>query len=199
MVAHKKTSLVRDQIIQSIDNLLYEKGFNQMSFTDIATASKVPRGNINYHFRTKEDLLAAVIDYRLSAMKNMLDDWQSSLKTPIERLKRYAQIPINEKQRIIKYGCPIATLNLELGKIQRPLQSLAKQQIDLFQDWIFQQFKELCQEAPIDKSPKQLTEQMLIRTQGMSVLSYIYSDPSILTREVKEIDRWLDELVSREK
>ena len=194
MTVHKNTSLVRDQIIKSTDDLLYQKGFNQMSFTDISDASKVPRGNINYHFKTKEDILVAVIEHRLAGMKQMLSDWQSSFKTPLKRLKRYAQIPIKEEQLVIEYGCPMGTLNSELGKVQRPLQALAKQQMDVFYDWIYQQFEQLCP----DKDTKQLTEQMLIRTQGMSILAHTYNDTTILEREVQEIYLWLDKLTITE-
>lgn len=190
MTTQKKTIGIRDQVIQSTDDLLYEKGFNRMSFSDIAKTANVPRGNINYHFKTKEDLLEAVITHRIIAMQHMLDDWDNTLTMPLQRLERFVQIPVNEKKRVMKYGCPMGTLNSELGKTQEPLQALAKQQMDIFKDWLHEQFKQYCPE----KNAKHLTEHLLIRTQGMSVLAHTYNDEDIIKREVKSIQQWLDSL-----
>ncbi len=194
MATREKTAQIREQIIQSTDDLLYKKGFNRMSFTDIATAASVPRGNIYYYFKTKDEVLEAVIEHRINGMKQMLDEWNERYKTPLQRLKRYAQIPINEKQRVIEYGCPMGTLNSELGKSQEPLKILAKQQMDVFKHWLLEQFTQLITEKALELSAEDLTEQMLIRTQGMSVLSHIYNNPSIIIREVDSIESWLDDL-----
>ena len=191
MTKPKKKIGIRDQVIQCTDDLLYKKGFNRMSFSDIAESANVPRGNINYHFKTKEDVLEAVIEYRITGMQHMLDHWDRILESPLQRLKRYAQIPINESDRIIEYGCPMGTLNSELGKTQESLQALAKQQMDVFKDWLQEQFKQYCPEL----NAKHQTEHLLVRTQGISVLSHIYKDQEIIRREVRSIEQWLENLV----
>ena len=196
MATRNKTTENREHIIQSTDDLLYQKGFNLMSFTDIAKAANVPRGNIYYYFKTKDEVLQAVIEYRIQGMKHMLNEWDHRYKTPLERLQRYAQIPINEKERVMEYGCPMGTLNSELGKCQEPLKVLAKQQMDVFKHWLTEQFGLLIKEQALQQSAEDLAEQMLIRTQGMSVLSHIYNDPTIITHEVENIDKWLNELGS---
>lgn len=190
MSTHENSVKLKEKIIKCTDDLLYEKGFNLMSFTDIADAANVPRGNIYYHFKTKDEVLEAVIEYRINGMKKMLDEWDKNFRTPLERLKCFAQIPINEKKRVMEYGCPMGTLNSELGKTQEPLQVIAKKQMDVFRSWLVDQFKALCPNRNADH----LTEQILIRTQGMSTLTHIYKDESIISREVENIEAWLDSL-----
>jgi AcrR family transcriptional regulator len=132
MAVHDKSEQVRLQIIRATDDLLYHKGYNMMSFSDIADASGVPRGNINYHFKTKQAVLSAVVDYRLANMKMMLTQWDLTIPTPLARLKRYAQIPLNEKTNVTQYGCPMGSLNTELAKHQPELQTVSLAQFELF-------------------------------------------------------------------
>jgi len=56
----------RDQIIDAADLLFYRQGFERTSFAHIAGAVKISRGNFYHHFRTKDEILAAVIDLRLT-------------------------------------------------------------------------------------------------------------------------------------
>lgn len=187
-----KTTQLRQQIIESTDDLLYHKGFNLMSFSDIAEASGVPRGNIYYHFKTKDEVLVAVIEYRIEQMKKMLETWNDEIKTPLERLKRYANIPFVELENVISYGCPMGSLNTELGKTQRELQLISKEQYNIFLAWLKTQFKKL---VP-DQNANHLAMHLLVMTQGLAVMSQSYQDKSIVRRELKLIENWLDSLAN---
>ncbi len=192
MATRDKTDQIRQQIIESTDDLLYHKGFNLMSFSDIAEAANVPRGNLYYYFKTKDDVLVAVIEHRIVQMKAMLDDWNVSINTPLERLKRYVAIPVNQLTDVIRYGCPMGGLNAELGKSQPELQMIAKAQFDVFKRWIKKQFKELCPA----QDAEELTLHLLVRTQGLVIMSSVYKDKKLVLREVEGIDAWLDGLGS---
>jgi AcrR family transcriptional regulator len=192
MATREKTAQVRQHIIKTTDNLLYHKGFNLMSFSDIAQASQVPRGNIYYYFKTKDDVLAAVIEYRLQHMQSMLNEWDSTLATPLERLKRYAKIPLNELENVVCYGCPMGSLNTELGKSQPLLQQISRQQFDFFKAWLIQQFQQL---AP-DKDAEKRAMHLLVLTQGLAVMAQVYADSQLVQREVTAINTWLDEVVA---
>jgi len=98
MVSREKTEQVKQQVVEAADQLFYQKGYNLTSFSDIAVASKVPRGNLNYYFSTKSEVLVAVIRYRVNEMQQMLSNWESEYKSPLERLQRYAQIVSNVKK-----------------------------------------------------------------------------------------------------
>lgn len=190
MVARDKTEQTRQHIIEQTDNLLYHKGYNLMSFSDIAEVSGIPRGNLNYYFKTKEDVLKAVIDYRLSEMKKMLQSWEQEFVTPLARLIRYANIPIKEKNNVSQFGCPMGTLNSELGKVQADLKTVSKAQFDLFNTWLQKQFAEWLP----DQDAASLAMHLLSQTQGLSVLSYVYNDNEIIDREVKMVEEWLNNL-----
>ncbi|VAW65279.1 hypothetical protein MNBD_GAMMA11-337 [hydrothermal vent metagenome] len=190
MVTREKTGQVREQIIKAADQLFYQKGYNLTSFSDIAAASDVPRGNLNYYFKTKNEALIAVIKYRVAEMQKMLHGWENEHKTPLERLKRYAQIVFNVKDEVALYGCPMGTLNLELGKVQHELQAITKEQFVVFEKWIKKQFQMMdCRE-----NASELTMRLIVWTQGISTMAYIHQDTRLIKREVKSVISWLESL-----
>jgi len=188
MVAREKTEQVRQLVVKAADQLFYQKGYNLTSFSDIASASNVPRGNLNYYFKTKDEVLVAVIQYRLAEMQQMLGDWELQYKTPLERLQRYAQIVSNVKNEVTQYGCPMGTLNLELGKAQQGLQKITVEQFEVFELWIKKQFLLMgCSK----KNAIEFTMRLMVWTQGISTMAYIHRDKKLINKEVKSILSWL--------
>ncbi len=190
MVAREKTEHIRQQIVKAADRLFYQKGYNLTSFSDIAVASKVPRGNLNYYFKTKDEALLAVIQYRVAEMQQMLQNWEQQYKFPLQRLQRYAKIVANVKNEVVLYGCPMGTLNVELGKTQQALQLITKEQFEIFEQWIKKQF----QAMGCSKNAAELTMHLMVRTQGIATMAYIHQETRLIQREVKLINNWLESL-----
>lgn len=186
----KKGEDVRQQIIETADEVIYQRGFHQASFADLAEAVGLPKGNFYYYFKTKEDLLEAVIDHRLAGIRHMLQEWQSDMPDPKTRLRRYLQIPLNETERVLEYGCPMGSLSLELGKSDPVKQAYARQMFDLFKDFLVQQFNELGYQ---DKA-ESLAVHLMVLSQGMSVISNAYKDESCLQREAADARAWIEAL-----
>ncbi|NOR42253.1 MAG: TetR family transcriptional regulator, partial [Gammaproteobacteria bacterium] len=69
----KKGEGNRQRIITAAEDLFYKGGYNQTSFQDISDATNIPRGNFYYYFKTKEDILNAVIDARVSTLSTLLN------------------------------------------------------------------------------------------------------------------------------
>lgn len=193
MVSREKTEHVKQQVVEAADQLFYQKGYNLTSFSDIAVASKVPRGNLNYYFSTKSEVLVAVIRYRVNEMQQMLSNWEREYKSPLERLQRYVQIVSNVKKDVIHYGCPMGTLNSELGKAQHELQDITKEQFEVFEQWIKKQF----QLMGCSKNAAELTMHLMVWTQGVATMAYIHQDTRLIQREAKSIATWLASLTSK--
>lgn len=187
----REHSKQQQHIIQTVDRLIYEKGFNVMSFKDIAEACGLSKGNLYYYFKTKDELLKAVIDYRLDNMQDMLHAWEQQYPTLLERLQRYVQIMINETSQVIYYGCPMGSLNTELAKGQPELQAISRAQFDLFRSWLKKQFKQLL----ADKAAEHYAMRLMARTQGVVVIAQAYQDKRFIKREAEEINQWLVDLL----
>lgn len=189
----KKGAEVRQQIIETADEVIYQRGFHQASFAELAEAVGLPKGNFYYYFKSKDELLEAVIDHRLVAIKAMLADWQSQLPDPMARLARFLQIPLNESERVIDYGCPMGTLSMELGKTDPVQQAYARQMFELFKAYLQRQFHDLGKTAT---EAEALAMHLLVWSQGMAVISSAYKDTACLQREIADARAWLATLVA---
>lgn len=177
---------VRQQIVEAANRLFYHRGYNQTSFTDIAETAGVPRGNFYYYFKSKDDILGAVIDARAERIRAMLAEWDAADRDPRRRLKRFAEMIRNSEKDLMRYGCPMGSLNIELGKAQPALKAKAKKMFDLFRDWLTAQFAALGHE---DASGEAL--RLLGRAQGMAVLAQVYGDRDYLRSQIAELEAWM--------
>lgn len=178
----------RRQIVEAADRLFYERGFEATSFADIATAVGLSRGNFYYHFKTKDEILGAVIALRMANTQAMLDAWQSATASPAERIRSFVHILIMNRSKIMAHGCPVGTLCSELAKLDHVAKGDATKLFTLFRDWLAQQFAALGREADADA----LALHILMRSQGVAALATAFRDEDFIRREVEDMDAWLN-------
>ena len=187
-----KNVATRDRIVQAADDLFYRKGFENTAFSDIAAAVQISRGNFYHHFRSKDEILDAVIRARLSLTQDMLNRWEAKDNRPLERIKSFIDILIRNRSLILRYGCPVGTLCTELAKLEHAARPEANMLFTLFRTWLRRQFELLGRRQDADA----LAMQLLARSQGVATLANAFNDESFIRREVQEIHRWLDTYAS---
>jgi AcrR family transcriptional regulator len=180
----------RDQIVEAADRLFYQKGFEHASFADIADAVQISRGNFYYHFKSKDDILAAVIKLRLANTQTMLDEWESDKDQPRDRIRSFIHILIMNRSKIKQYGCPVGTLCSELVKLEHTSQAEANKLFSLFRNWLCRQFREMGRKADADA----LAMHVLAFSQGVATLANAFRDEKFIRQEVKRMDAWLDSI-----
>jgi AcrR family transcriptional regulator len=190
----RKSERTRQRIVEAANRLFYHKGYHQTSFSDVVAAANVPRGNIYYYFKTKDEILEAAIHYRLERIRQMLDNWNGDYRTPIERLQRFVEILSNSADSITRFGCPMGTLNTELGKDRGPLQAHAERLFEVFENWLSDQFAELGYAG----RAQELALRLMAQGQGISVIAHAHQDPGFVAREKTRLSRWLDQLAAGE-
>ena len=187
----KKENSVRSVIIKAANELFYHNGYDETSFTQIAEKADISRGNFYHHFKTKEDILFAIVDYRVDDVTKTLKAWSDKYKTPIERIKRFIQILREEGGDAILYGCPMGTLNTQLGKSHKDLQPYARKIFDLFKVYLTEQFIQL---GFTKSNAEQYALHLISRNQGISVVAHTYHDIKFLKREADILDEWVDQV-----
>lgn len=185
-----KGDLNKQHILKTADGLFYRQGFDHTSFTDIADAAGIARGNFYYYFKTKDDILSAVIHKRSNDIKQMLQEWDQAIPQPRDRLKRYVQILLNSKDEIEQYGCPMGSLCTELAKLRHVQQRNVNDMFDIFRGWLIKQFKSLGH----SKDARQMALHLLARCQGIALVTNAYQDKTFLKREARDLDSWIDTL-----
>ena len=189
-----KGSANRQRIVDAADHLFYSRGYNQTSFSDISDETGIPRGNFYYYFKTREDILAAVVDARLGEFKAMLLAVEKDTTDPLQRLHALSRFPLEHEEQVLQYGCPIGSLSSELVKEQDTEISQARLTavFDCLKNWIEEQVNQM----QINKQSDEVAKDMLAKLQGVIMIANVYKDAAFLHRGVKDIQSWLNQSLS---
>lgn len=180
---------VRREIVAAANRLFYHRGYNQASFSDIAAAAGIPRGNFYYYFKSKDEILGAVIDVRIANIRGMLATWDAAEQDPRLRLKHFTNMLLGAEKDMLRYGCPLGSLIMELGKAQPALKAKAKQMFDLLVDWLAHQFADMG-----SQQAREIAMQVMARAQGVAVMAQVYGDRALLLAQLTEFEAWIDTL-----
>lgn len=181
----------RDHIIEAADQLFYRQGFEHTSFSNIADVVQISRGNFYHHFKSKDEILDAVINLRLTNTQMMLEKWEIEGKTPEDRIRSFINILIANKAKIKQYGCPVGTLCTELAKLSHASQLEANSLFTLFRTWLRRQFTLLGREADADE----LAMHLLAHSQGVATLANAFHDEKFIKNEVQQMSDWLSSCI----
>ena len=178
----------RERLVAAARDVIYQQGIEKTTLADIAAAAAVPLGNVYYYFKTKRDIVEAVVESHVAQARAMLAALDDSFNSPRERLKALFGALSQQADLIARYGCPQGTLCLELDK-RADAPELAARLMREPLDWASRQFAAMgCPDAD------DLAVEVIARYQGTALLSNTFRDPSVMTREATRVSAWLDTL-----
>lgn len=184
----KEASTTRALIVETADRLFYERGFEHTSFADIAEAVGISRGNFYYHFRSKDEILDAVIETRTRDTRDMLGAWEAQSACAAERILCYVRIVATHRAKIVRHGCPVGTLCTELAKLDHPSRRRANAIFGVFRAWLSEQFERLGRTKDADA----LAMHVLAFSQGVAVMDNAFRDTAFVQREVERMTQWVN-------
>lgn len=102
----------KETVLQTAASLFLTRGYQLTSMDDIVAVSKVSKTNIYYHYKTKEELLLAIVDRLIAQYERQISFVLSQEELPIpHRLDRMLHVfADNQEQQDILGGCPFLTL-----------------------------------------------------------------------------------------
>lgn len=181
----------RQRIIDAADNLFYRRGYNQTSFQDISDATGIPRGNFYYYFKTKDEILDAVVSSRIADITAMLIQCEAETRDARERLLMFSNMLEYKSEDVVQSGCPIGSLCSELAKDSIELHEISRQAFVLLRNWIKQQF-EILGKANADD----LAMDLLAKMQGVTIMACAFKDADYIQRGHQEIKDWINSKTS---
>jgi AcrR family transcriptional regulator len=177
----------RAEIVAAADALFYRQGYEHTSFADIAAVVQISRGNFYHHFKSKDEILDAVIAARVAETERMLTRWEREAPEPADRIRRFIHTKVANRADLKRYGCPVGTLCAELAKLDHASQPGANQLFTLFRTWLARQFALLGRADDADD----LAMHLLARSQGVAALANAFHDEAFIRREVRLMEEWL--------
>jgi AcrR family transcriptional regulator len=176
----------RERLVTSATGLIHQRGVQGMTLAQVAEAAEVPLGNVYYYFKTRDDLIRAVVD----AQRREVDDLLAGLDeraTPAERLKGLVHSWTEAADLIAAWGCPIGGIAGELAKREDDLGAHAGMLFRPIVSWAASQFGELGRPDPSAEA-----RSLVAAVQGAAVLANALSDPDVLVQETRRLERSID-------
>ena len=176
----------RERLIEGARSLIHEQGVHRTTLAEVAERADVPLGNIYYYFKTKDDLVGAVLVRYQEQVAALIEGFERH-RSPQARLKALVQSWIDQRQAVALHGCPMGTLCSELEKLDGgggvdPAAVLA-----LIVDWAEEQFRQLGASDARDRAVA-----LFAGVQGAALLANAFHDPALLARQGRFLQRSID-------
>jgi AcrR family transcriptional regulator len=184
-----------DRIIEAADQLFYQYGYEYTSFADIADFVKISRGNFYHYFKSKDEILNAVIGQRLANTQRMLGEWEAQESKPKDRILCYIRILFTNGDKIKRYGCPVGTLTTELAKLNHASKVQANKIFTLFKEWLSKQFALLGFKKD---EADELAMHVLSWSQGVATMFNAFTDKKFVEWEVQHMEDWIKQVAKKE-
>jgi TetR/AcrR family transcriptional regulator, transcriptional repressor for nem operon len=177
----------RDRLVAAAIELVYRQGVARTTLADIAHAADVPLGNVYYYFKTKDDIIGAVVHAHGQRLESTLTELEQRHRSPKARLKALVGVLAERADETAQYGCPYGTLSSELAKRAEGPDTLATPLIQIPLDWAEQQFR-----AMRRRDAHELAVELVASYQGSAVLASTFGQPELMARQARRLQRWIE-------
>jgi len=179
----------RERLVAAASQLLHQQGIERTTLADIATAADVPAGNVYYYFKTKDDVIAAVIEAHAQQVRATLASIDAHHRSPRSRLKAFVREFTAQSELVAQHGCPLGSLCSEIGKGIRQSSFAEADLMRLPIAWAEEQFRSLGRRDAHD-----LAVDLMAAYEGNALLANTLRDPGVLSRAARRLNHWIDTL-----
>ena len=184
----------RERLVAAARELIYRRGVARTSLADIAQQADVPVGNVYYYFKTKDDIVGAVVHTYEDQLQATLAELEGRHRSPKARLKALVGVLAGWAADSVaahgpQYGCAHGTLSSELAKQADGPDSPAATLIRIPLGWAEEQFRAIGKRDAHD-----LAVELIAAYQGSAVLTSTLGQPEIMARQTRRLHKWIDTL-----
>ncbi len=181
----------RERLVAAARELFYRQGVARTALADIAQAAEVPVGNVYYYFKTKDDIIAAVVQTHAHQLDSTLAELERRHRSPKARLKALVDVLTGPADTTARYGCPYGTLCSELSKRPERSDALGAPLMQIQLDWTEHQFRSIGRRDAHD-----LAVELIASYEGSALLTSTLGQPELMARLARRLHRWIDTLHS---
>ncbi len=158
----------RDRLIDAARELIWVQGYEATSVAEILKKAEVNSGSLYYYFKSKENLLLAVLDrYKELLWPVVIGPAFAGVSDPIERifgiLEGYRQGLI---YTVFTGGCPIGNLGIEVGDHLPLAREKVAENFDGWCGWIRKCLDDAADRLPANLDRDQLAQFVLTVMEG---------------------------------
>ncbi|MBI4425013.1 MAG: TetR/AcrR family transcriptional regulator [Elusimicrobia bacterium] len=171
---------VRQRILEEAEHLIHLQGFRGTSLDEIARRCRMTKANLFHHFRSKEELGLAVLDFKAECYRrNCLDRVFAAGRSPEDAITElFADAACFFKGNGCKAGCFVGNIALEMSDVNPRFRERAGR---FFEEWTAA-LRRLLEAAGVDGGAAQAAEAVLELYEGALMLARTRRDPSVFDR-----------------
>lgn len=179
----------RAKAIEVASQLFLSQGYSYVSMDEVVKASGVSKSNIYYHFKNKEELLLAVVQFWIARYESdvylLLSQRERSVE---ERITMFiASLSSGMEQRDYAWGCPFVTLYMQTPpdapEVKETISRFLRELQPLVEKLLRQGIEQGEFRANID--PQSAASLFVTALEGSLVLAETSRDVSILERSAR--------------
>ena len=186
----------RDRILREAAQMFALKGFPDTKVAEIIKAAEVTSGAFFHHFKGKEDLGFAVIDYHMEERCRALDRIEKSLpindnNNPLDRLFRRldAVCELVVKRRNKKGGCLIGNLSTALSDTHPAFRKRLSECFDEMASEFQVRLDEAAESRGLsgDMHTSEMARYIVSVIEGAIMLTRTHRDLNVIERQVRHL------------
>jgi AcrR family transcriptional regulator len=155
--------------------LFHRHGFNRVSMDEIATAAGVTKRTIYYHFRSKDDLIAAALEHQHELAVATFRTWTDRISRKPEAIvaSLFSELRKWATQRNF-FGSGFTRVAFELAEMPgHPARAIARRHEKMIEDLL----AEVLQSAGV-RSARRSARQIYILLEGAAAMILVHGDRS---------------------
>jgi AcrR family transcriptional regulator len=177
-------------LVTAAGQLFHRQGFEHTSLADIASAADVPLGNVYYYFKTRDELLKAVLDERMASTRARRAKHEA-LPAPRERLIAFVAGFEETAEESTAFGCPVGSLCQEANKHGGEVAAEAAGLLRDGFEWVTMQFRAM---GFRESQAREHAARLIGARQGSILLSNTFKDSQYIKMEIARLKEWLSAL-----
>ncbi len=159
----------REQLIQAALELFNKDGFNAVGIDAISERAAVTKKTLYHHFRSKDELILAVLRYYDERFRNdFMRSVEAGAESPAGRLLAIFDVAQDWFDQNNFYGCLFVGAMHEYPDPGTPIRHMCREAKGLVHDYI----KELAEKAQL-KRPGPLSEQLALLLEGATTMAQV--------------------------
>lgn len=179
----------RDALLDAAQSLILSKGFPATRVDEVCAAAKVTKGSFYHHFKSKDDLAAALIDHYFDHLTQTLctGAWQDR-SDPVERLLGFLDHAIKVlRGPLLRNGCLLGSFALDLSETHPDIRIEIENRFDQLAGVLEPTVRAALKQQGVTGfvSAGALARQFVSVLQGSIVLAKAYDDHAKLTEGMR--------------
>ncbi len=173
----------KERLVRAAAERFHRDGLKGPSIADIARDADVAVGNVFYYFRTKDELIRAVVDHWIGRIHSAMDSLLPE-EPPERRLEAFLDNSAARADVYATTGCPLIALARDLRQSGDALSPLAIDVIRPQIDWIDRMFRAM---GIRNKEKHSAAPGILAALQGSLQMAFALGDADIIHATVEEL------------